>query len=146
MSRAAPRMPLPDYQRPFKLPTVFLGSLKRLAIDYIDLYQLHWPNSSIPIAETMSAMDRLVVEGKVRFTGVSNFSVAQAATKNRIVSNQVPYSLVNRGIERDMLPLCQENGVTVIVYSPLEVGHPEYEDFRPMVVKKRLRNIRSRLK
>ena len=103
------------------------SSLKRLATDHIDLYQLHWPNPSIPIAETMSAMDRLVEEGKVRFIGVSNFSVAllkeaQAATSNGIVSNQVPYSLVNRGIERDTLPYCQANGVTVIAYSPLEAG------------------------
>ena len=99
-------------------------SLKRLDIEQIDLYQLHWSNPAIPIGETMSAMDRLVDDGKVRFIGVSNFSVAeleeaQAATSNRIVSNQVRYSLIEREIERELLPYCQENDVTIIAYSPL---------------------------
>ena len=99
-------------------------SLKRLGTDHIDLYQLHWANSHIPIGETMSAMDRLVEDGKVRFIGVSNFSVAemeeaQAATSNRIVSNQVRYSLIEREIERELLPYCQENDVTFMAYSPL---------------------------
>ena len=90
-------------------------SLKRLRTDYIDLYQLHWPSQSVPIEETMRAMDRLVEEGKVRFIGVSNFSVtqleeAQATTGNKIVSNQVSYSLVEREIERELLPYCQEHG------------------------------------
>ena len=100
-------------------------SLKRLGTDHIDLYQLHWPNPAIPIGETMSAMDRLVDEGKVRFVGVSNFSVAeleeaQAAAKYRIVSNQVRYNLIDRDIEHELLPFnCQENDVTIIAYSPL---------------------------
>ena len=103
------------------------GSLKLLRTDKIDLYQLHWPSSSIPIEETMGAMDRLVEEGKVRFIGVSNFSVAelkeaQAVTGNKIVSNQVSYSLVDREIERELLPYCQENDVTIIAYSPLARG------------------------
>ena len=102
-------------------------SLKRLRTDYIDLYQLHWPSQSVPIEETMRAMDRLVEEGKVRFIGVSNFSVtqleeAQATTGNKIVSNQVSYSLVEREIERELLPYCQEHDVTVIAYSPLARG------------------------
>ena len=103
------------------------ASLKRLATDRIDLYQLHWPNDSIPIAETMRAMDKLVEEGKVRFIGVSNFSVAQlteaqAASANKIVANQVRYSLAARDIERDVLPFCQQSNVTVIAYSPLAKG------------------------
>ena len=100
------------------------NSLKRLGTHYIDLYQLHKPNPDVPIEETMGAMDRLVEDGKVRFIGVSNFSVdqlkgAQAASKSKIVSNQVHYSLVERGIERDLLPYCQENSVTIIAYGPL---------------------------
>ncbi len=103
-------------------------SLKRLGIDTIDLYQLHWPNSSIPIEETMDAMESLVSTGKVRYIGVSNFSVAQlkeaqaSMSKARIVANQVEYSLTVRGIEADLLPFCQENQVTVIAYSPLAQG------------------------
>lgn len=102
-------------------------SLERLGTDHIDLYQLHWPNPSIPIAETLGAMDKLVDDGKVRFIGVSNFSVAQlkeaqSVTRHGIVANQVPYSLTDRVIEGELLPYCQENRVTVIAYSPLAQG------------------------
>ena len=100
------------------------GSLRRLRTDRIDLYLLHWANTEVPIEETMGAMDRLVEGGKVRFVGVSNFSVAelqeaQAVTKNRIVTNQVKYSLTAREAEEDLLPYCQLNGITVTAYSPL---------------------------
>ena len=103
-------------------------SLKRLGTDYIDLYQIHWPDPSVPIRETMRAMEELADRGKVKFIGVSNFYVknlaeAQACmTKHRIVSNQVKYSLLNRGIEEDTLAYCQENNITVIAYSPLDKG------------------------
>ena len=106
------------------------ASLLRLGIDTIDLYQLHYPNASVPIVETMSAMEELVLQGKVRFIGVSNFTLpeflkAQAALKrNKLVSNQMRYSIVDRTIERDLLPFCQQHKVTLIAYSPL--GH----DFR----------------
>ena len=104
------------------------GSLQRLGIDVIDLYQLHWPNPQVPIAETMSAMEELVDAGKVRHIGVSNFSVremeeAQAAlSRVSIASNQVEYSLTERSIELDVLPYCQARGITVIAYSPLARG------------------------
>ncbi len=103
-------------------------SLKRLKIDFIDLYQLHWANPRIPIAETMGAMEELVDAGKVRYIGVSNFSVglmeeAQAAlSRARIVSNQVEFSLTERSIEPEVLPYCLANGITVIAYSPLARG------------------------
>ena len=103
-------------------------SLRRLGTDYIDLYQLHWPNLTIPIEEPMSGMERLVDAGKVRFIGVSNFSVrdlnqAQAALgTRRIVSNQVRYSLIERTIEGGLLQYCQSNGITVIAYSPLSTS------------------------
>jgi diketogulonate reductase-like aldo/keto reductase len=103
-------------------------SLRRLGTDRIDLYQLHWPNLTIPIEEPMRGMEKLVDEGKVRFIGVSNFSVrdlinAQAALgKQRIVANQVRYSLVERTIEGGLLQYCQKNGITVIAYSPLATG------------------------
>ena len=104
------------------------SSLRRLAVDQIDLYQIHWPNSRVPIKETMSAMAALVDSGMVKYVGVSNFSLkelqeAQAAMPNvPIVSNQVLYSLKRREIERDLMPYCQENRVTVIAYTPLADG------------------------
>jgi len=104
------------------------GSLRRLGVATIDLYQVHWPNTKVPIAETMKAMERLVDEGKVRYVGVSNFSVdltrraMEALSRCPLVSNQVEYSLLNREVERDLLPFCQRNGVTVIAYTPLAKG------------------------
>ena len=104
------------------------NSLRRLGMDYIDLYQIHWPSSSVPIGETMRAMEELVDMGKVRFIGVSNFSArelqeAQAATrKYEIVSNQVLYNLFDRDIERSTLPYCQKNNITTIAYTPLASG------------------------
>jgi diketogulonate reductase-like aldo/keto reductase len=104
------------------------ASLRRLHIDVIDLYQIHWPNQSVPIKETMRAMESLVDSGHIRHIGVSNFSAsemrqAQAAmNKYAIVSNQVLYSLNRREIERELLPYCQEHQVTVIAYTPLDDG------------------------
>lgn len=99
-------------------------SLGLLGTDHIDLYQLHQPGVDVPIEETMAAMDRLVDAGKVRFIGVSNFSLeqlneAQAASRHKIVANQVQYSLFARSIEEELLPYCQQNAVTIIAYSPL---------------------------
>ncbi|HEY2991088.1 MAG TPA: aldo/keto reductase [Candidatus Binatia bacterium] len=104
------------------------NSLKQLGTETIDLYQLHWPDPAVPLADTMGAMEILVDAGKVRFIGVSNFYLknlqdAEACmTKHKIVSNQVKYSLLQRGIEEDMLPYCQKNRITVIAYSPLARG------------------------
>ena len=104
------------------------ASLRKLGVDQIDLYQIHWPNSRVPIEETMKAMAALVDSGSVKFVGVSNFSkrelqAAQAAMPNvPIVSNQVLYNLKRREIERDLLPYCQDNGITVIAYTPLADG------------------------
>src|SRR6266446_2074331 len=100
-------------------------SLDRLRVKQMDLYQLHWPNSRIPIAETMKAMEKLVRDGMARYIGVSNFSVdqmreAQAAlSREEIVSNQVEYSLVDRAVEETILPYCQGAKITLIAYSPL---------------------------
>jgi diketogulonate reductase-like aldo/keto reductase len=103
-------------------------SLRLLDTDFIDLYQIHWPNSRVPIKETMRAMEALVDRGQIKYIGVSNFSVeelreAQAAmSKYPIVSNQVLYNLNNRGIERDLLPYCQRHHITIIAYTPLDDG------------------------
>lgn len=104
------------------------ASLRRLGIDTIDLYQVHAPNPRIPIRETMRAMERLVKDGKVRFIGVSNFSVKElketmeSLAREEIVSNQVEYSLLDRSIELDVLPFCERERITVIAYSPLARG------------------------
>lgn len=104
------------------------GSLRLLDMSYIDLYQIHWPNPSIPIEETMRAMEALVDSGQVKYIGVSNFSTnelrqAQAAmSKYPIVSNQVLYNLNSREIERDLLPYCQQHHITIIAYTPLDDG------------------------
>ncbi len=104
------------------------ASLKKLGVSTIDLYQVHWPDDNVPIAETMRAMEELVDAGKVRFLGVSNFSRveverAQAALKrHRIVSNQVEYSLLRREIERDITTFYAPNHITVMAYSPLARG------------------------
>ncbi|MGC8537438.1 MAG: aldo/keto reductase [Candidatus Micrarchaeia archaeon] len=105
------------------------ASLSRLGTDYIDLYQLHWPNHSIPISETMSAMEKLADDGKIKHIGVSNFSVkelqeAQAVMKgHRIVSDQVEYSVFVRTIEEEGLPeYCRKKGIAIIAYSPLARG------------------------
>jgi diketogulonate reductase-like aldo/keto reductase len=104
------------------------GSLKRLNTDYIDLYQLHWPNHTIPIEETMGAMEQLVDSGKVRFIGVSNFYVhdlskaQKALSKHKIVSDQVRYSLIDRTIESGLSEFCQQHNITIIAHSPLATG------------------------
>jgi Predicted oxidoreductases (related to aryl-alcohol dehydrogenases) len=125
-------------------------SLKRLKTSYIDLYQLHWPNPSIPIRETMKAMERLVDEGKIRYIGISNFSVEETVeamnslSKYEIVSNQVEYSLLVRDIERDLLPFCNKNKITVIAYSPLARGEllkGKYYDFLLKIGKNMVKHL-----
>lgn len=104
------------------------ASLRRLETDYLDLYQIHWPNWSVPIQETMRAMETLVDRGLVRHIGVSNFSIqelqaAQAAmSKYPIVANQVLYNLNRREIERELLPYCLLQHITIIAYTPLDDG------------------------
>jgi diketogulonate reductase-like aldo/keto reductase len=103
-------------------------SLKRLGLKQMDLYQLHWPNPNIPISETMRAMEKLVKDGLTRYIGISNFSVEQmreaqqSLSHEKIVSNQVEFSLVDRGVEPRILPYCQKEGLTLIAYSPLGQG------------------------
>ncbi len=100
-------------------------SLRRLQTDYIDLLQIHWPDSTTPICETMEAMELLIQQGKIRAAGVSNYSVAQvkeARQSLNIASNQIGYSMLNRGIEQDLVPYALENDLGIIVYSPMERG------------------------
>ncbi len=101
------------------------ASLRRLKLDVIDLYQMHWPEPDEDIEEGWAAMAELQREGKVRWIGVSNFNVAQmqrAQAVAPITSLQPPYSLLVRGIETDILPHCREQNIGVIVYSPMRNG------------------------
>jgi aryl-alcohol dehydrogenase-like predicted oxidoreductase len=100
-------------------------SLRRLKTDYIDLYQIHWPDSTTPIQETMETVAQLIKEGKVRYAGVCNYNVEQLEEANRyvnILSDQVPYSMVKRDIQKDVVPYALENKKSIIAYSPLERG------------------------
>ncbi|MEQ6119487.1 aldo/keto reductase [Reichenbachiella sp. MALMAid0571] len=101
------------------------NSLRRLGTDFIDLYQIHWPNNTTPIQETMEAVEQLVKEGKVRYAGVCNYNVEQmmeAAKYTNLLSNQVPYSMVKRSIESEVVPYVLEKGMSILAYSPLERG------------------------
>jgi diketogulonate reductase-like aldo/keto reductase len=110
------------------------NSLKRLKCSYLDLYQVHQPNLRVPIEETMKAMERLVQTGKVRYLGVSNFSLQQmkdaenALSENRLASNQVEYNLMTRRIEKDLLPYCEQKSIAILPYRPIAHGalaHPD---------------------
>ena len=100
-------------------------SLKRLGTDYIDLLQIHWPDATTPIDETMLALEVLIQQGKIKAAGVSNYSVAQleeAGKTLKVASNQVAYSMLNKGIEADLVPYVLKNNIGVIAYSPMERG------------------------
>ncbi len=100
-------------------------SLQRLGTDYIDLLQLHWPDNTTPISETMEAMETLIQQGKIKAAGVSNYTVGQLDEAQKTVplaSNQVPYSMLNRSIEKDLVPYSRNQNIGIIAYSPMERG------------------------
>lgn len=100
-------------------------SLRRLRTDYIDLYQIHWPDSTTPIEESFEAVAALLKQGKIRAAGVSNYSAEQMKQANSVVSlasNQVPYSMVERSIEQELVPYCIEHKKSILAYSPLQRG------------------------
>ncbi|HEV7377379.1 MAG TPA: aldo/keto reductase [Pyrinomonadaceae bacterium] len=100
-------------------------SLRRLKVDVIDLYQIHWPSPDIDIEEGWSTLSELKREGKVRYIGASNFGVEQlqrAMKIDRVDSLQPPYSLIHPEVEDEVLPFCERNGIGVIVYSPMMSG------------------------
>jgi aryl-alcohol dehydrogenase-like predicted oxidoreductase len=105
-----------------RLRTELEASLRRLGTDYIDLYQIHWPDTRTPIAETAALLASFQRQGKVRAVGVSNFSVAQMEEFRAVMplaSNQPPYNLFERGIDSATLPWCAANNVAVLTWSSL---------------------------
>lgn len=100
-------------------------SLKRLGTDYIDLYQIHWHDKTTPIEETMEAVADLIKAGKVRFAGVCNYDsqlMREASKYINLVSDQVPYSMVKRDIETELVPYCLEHEKAILAYSAMERG------------------------
>ncbi len=100
-------------------------SLRRLKTDYIDLYQVHWPDPNTPISETFRTLRRLLDEKVVRHVGVSNFGpnlIEEALQYCPVVSNQIVYNYFQRGIEREVVPYCRSKNISIIAYSPLCQG------------------------
>lgn len=100
-------------------------SLRLLGTDYIDLYQIHWADPTTPVQETMEAVAQLIKEGKVRYAGVCNYDLElmkEAAKYIDLVSDQMPYSMLRRDIEKELIPYLMENNQSVLAYSPLQRG------------------------
>ena len=100
-------------------------SLRRLKTDYIDLFQIHWADPTTPVSETMEALEILIKNGKIRAGGVCNYSVElmkEAIEVFKLASGQVPFSLINRNVEKDVVPYCIENNIGILAYSPLQRG------------------------
>ena len=102
------------------------ASLTALGVDYVDLFQVHWPDPRRPSEETAEVLREMVAEGKVRHVGVSNFSVAEIADLRRtgltVGTLQPPYNLLNRAAEPEILPYCRENDIGALIYGPLAHG------------------------
>lgn len=110
---------------PASLTAELHESLRRLGVDAIDLYQIHWPDPEGQLEEAWDTLARFQQQGKVRYIGVSNFNVEQMRRVQAIApitSLQPPYSLLRRDIESEILPFCRENGIGVINYSPMVSG------------------------
>ncbi len=111
--------------KPDDVITACERSLANLLMDHVDLYQIHWPNHDVPLADTVGALQKLKEQGKVRAIGVSNFAVRDLTDMlalSECVTDQLPFSLLWRVIERDVQPLCIRNDVGIICYSPLAQG------------------------
>lgn len=119
-----------DHLRAADVEKACKGSLGRLGVEAIDLYQIHWPAlwDQIPLAETMKALEKLERNGKIRHIGVSNFSVRyleearSALSRTDIVEDQIQYSLLHREPEIELLPYCEKEGIGILAWSPLAKG------------------------
>jgi len=117
-----------NHLKPEYIERALDGSLKRLKTNYVDLYQIHWPDIYTSLRDTMKTLERLAANGKIRYIGLSNFSVCQIEEARSylstmdIVSNQVRYNIIQREIEDEMLPYMKKENISVIAYSPLAQG------------------------
>lgn len=110
---------------PAYLRSALEKSLKRLQMDYVDLYYIHFPDGVTPLLEAIGELSKLKAEGKIRAIGVSNLSLEQlkeANERNEISAFQISYNMLNREIERDILPYCVESEISVVPYGPLAFG------------------------
>ena len=115
----------PPHLAPSEVEVACNNSLQNLDTDYLDLYQIHWPNHDVPIEDTWDALNRLVEKGKVRALGVCNFGIQDLSALLALGgchSDQLPYSLVWRAIEYEIQPLCVDSGAGIICYSPIAQG------------------------
>lgn len=117
-----------NHLRPDYLKRALEGSLRRLNTNYIDLYQVHWPDIYTSLRDTMKTLERMANDGKIRYIGLSNFSICQMEEARShlstmdIVSNQVRYNMIQREIEEEMIPYLNKENISVIAYSPLAQG------------------------
>jgi len=123
----------PEHLRYADVHNAITGSLRRLGVDYVDLYLIHWPNRDIPLEDTFKALNELVADGRVKRVGVSNFDLpmlqrSMELSTSPVVTNQVHYNLLHREPERNgMLDFCRREGVVLTAYSPLKdevLHHP----------------------
>ncbi len=115
----------PENNAPDKVAAALERSLRYLQTDYIDLYQIHWPSRTVPLEATWEALERLRQQGKIRNIGVSNFGTGDLAdllAMGRPVTNQLPYNLIWRAIEFQILPACIAQGIGVLCYSPMALS------------------------
>lgn len=115
----------PDHLAAQEVPKACERSLRRLRTDYIDLYQIHWPNGSVPIGETMAALETLREQGKIRAIGVCNKGVkdlTELLEVGRCETDQISYSLIWRVAEKEIQPFCEEKGIGIICWGPLVEG------------------------
>jgi diketogulonate reductase-like aldo/keto reductase len=118
----------PEHLRYHEVLKACEGSLQRLGLEYVDLYLIHWPGRGVPLAESFRALNELVRDGKVRHIGVSNFDVSLLQEsvellESPMITNQVPYSLLDRSYVRNgVLAYCQANSILLTAYSPFEAG------------------------
>ena len=115
----------PNHLAPDDIVEACERSLRNLQTDYIDLYQIHWPNHDLPLSDAVEALEKLKQQGKIRAIGVSNFGVqdlTEMLSLGECVTNQMAFNLLWRGIEDAVLPLCVENAVGILCYSTLAQG------------------------
>ncbi len=132
----------PDHSSEAKIVKALDGTLARLKSDYIDLYQIHWPNMIVPLEETLGTLEKQVKKGKIKCIGISNFSLKRIKKSVEILklyplaSVQNEYNFSERSVETKILPFCRKYDVTFIAYNPLSSGFPLKNKSQAYIVSK----------